>query len=108
MTCLTSLGTGGQHYLPYGEVVAVARLADAVQCPSERVRPNAYGDFSRGRWAWILEDVHALKEPVSVRGRQGVWLWPPPATVRKELDGVVFKRMMSERVIVAQQHESPR
>jgi hypothetical protein len=36
-----------------------------------------YGDFSPGRWAWLLADVVALDEPVPARGRQGIWEWSP-------------------------------
>ena len=92
--------------IPYGEVVAVARLAGAVQCPSERVRPDAYGDFSRGRWAWILEDIHVLKEPVSARGHQGVWTWEPPLAVREELRAAQSRRNFDLRTVGSGQHGS--
>lgn len=26
-----------------------------------------------GRWAWVLEDVRPLREPLPLRGRQGLW-----------------------------------
>ncbi len=35
-----------------------------------------YGDFAPGRYAWLLEDVQALPEPVPARGRQQLWDWP--------------------------------
>lgn len=40
----------------------------------EAQRP--YGDFAPGRYAWLLEDVQALPEPVPARGRQQLWDWP--------------------------------
>lgn len=33
-----------------------------------------YGDWTPGRWAWLLSDVHRLAEPVPCKGRQGVWI----------------------------------
>lgn len=36
-----------------------------------------YGDFAPGRWAWLLEDIEPLYEPVPARGRQGLWNWEP-------------------------------
>ena len=36
-----------------------------------------YGDFRPGRWAWILDDVQALADPVPARGRQRIWRWQP-------------------------------
>ena len=32
-----------------------------------------YGDFTPGRYAWLLADVEALPEPIPARGRQGLW-----------------------------------
>jgi activating signal cointegrator 1 len=37
----------------------------------EAQRP--YGDFTPGRWAWLLTDVRPLPEPVPCRGAQGLW-----------------------------------
>lgn len=34
-----------------------------------------FGDFTPGRYAWLLADVEALAEPVPARGRQGLWEW---------------------------------
>jgi hypothetical protein len=31
------------------------------------------GDFSPGRWAWMLRDIIALKRPVFCRGALGLW-----------------------------------
>lgn len=36
-----------------------------------------YGDFSPGRFAWLLGDVVALPEPVPARGGQRIWNWRP-------------------------------
>lgn len=36
-----------------------------------------FGDYRVGRWAWLLEDVEPLAEPVPARGRQRVWRWTP-------------------------------
>lgn len=72
------------HELPRGTVVAVADLVGVV--PSEdAVRAGltdderAFGDFTAGRYAWVLEHVVALPRPIACRGAQG--LWSPPAYV---------------------------
>ena len=36
---------------------------------------RAFGDYTPGRYAWILENVEALENPVPVKGRQGLWEW---------------------------------
>lgn len=38
-----------------------------------------YGDFTPGRWAWILQDVRPLPEPIPCRGAQGLWTVPATA-----------------------------
>lgn len=37
------------------------------------------GDFTPGRFAWLLEDVTLLAEPVPAKGRQGLWEWDEAA-----------------------------
>lgn len=78
--------------LPRGAVVARANLIDCVPIrPGRRVRAargtvvppydgsaeHAFGDYSDGRYAWILADVVALPAPVPVRGRQQLWTLAP-------------------------------
>jgi hypothetical protein len=36
-----------------------------------------YGDFTPGRFAWLLADIEPLAEPVPAKGRQGLWEWTP-------------------------------
>lgn len=33
------------------------------------------GDFTPGRWGWLLTDVEPLPEPIPAKGKQGVWEW---------------------------------
>lgn len=73
--------------LPFGAIVAVCRLHHC--CPTEHIasdwwRKNnlshsltdqeyAFGDYSPGRYAWLLADVQALAEPVACKGVLGLW-----------------------------------
>ena len=34
-----------------------------------------YGDFAPGRFAWLLNKIKPLPEPIPTRGRQGLWNW---------------------------------
>lgn len=36
-----------------------------------------FGDFTPGRWAWLLDDVQPLDPPQPARGRQRLWNWEP-------------------------------
>lgn len=70
--------------LPFGKVVATARLY-AVCSTSEDPPPDgvslntdaAWGDFSPGRFAWFLDNITPLEQPVPVIGRQGIFNWSP-------------------------------
>jgi hypothetical protein len=37
----------------------------------------AFGDYTPGRYAWLLHDVEMLAEPVPVKGSLGLWEWTP-------------------------------
>lgn len=41
-------------------------------------RERAFGDFSAGRFAWLLADVRSLATPIPARGQLGLWEWTPP------------------------------
>ena len=39
---------------------------------------DRYGDFSPGRWVWLLRDIEKLDPPIPARGRQRLWNWEMP------------------------------
>ena len=38
-----------------------------------RKKVDPWGDFSAGRWLWLLTDVKALPEPIAAVGHQSFW-----------------------------------
>ena len=81
--------------LPTGCIIAVAELISCRKVVSSgRERGSGiawledgymilgnevdFGDYTPGRYAWELANIHRLKEPIPVRGRQGLWNWEPP------------------------------
>lgn len=111
---LVHAGSGHVAILPFGQVLAIATLADVVPidgpneaghlrfvCPDigggltryvfadpwrqpaleeDVTDQRPYGDYSEpGRFAWILDDVRPLAEPVTARGRQQLWTWDAAA-----------------------------
>jgi activating signal cointegrator 1 len=71
-----------EHALPRGVIVATCQLrachrTEELMVPiSEQER--AFGDYTPGRWAWVLSDGRALPEPIPARGALGLWDWTQP------------------------------
>ncbi len=68
-------------YAPCGSVIAESAFPlGAILCtcnllyclPVEDVEPDEFGDYSAGRWAWVLGNVQKI-EPIYVKGKQGLW-----------------------------------
>jgi len=79
--------------LPRGAIVAVAEI---IACyPTEGIaltqwwdaktahREIAFGDYSEGRWAWVLKNIRRLSRSVPCRGAQGLWI--VPADVERQI-----------------------
>jgi activating signal cointegrator 1 len=69
-----------QATVPVGAIIAVCNLTDCVRITREyrytlTDQELAFGDYTPGRYAWILKDVHVLKAPIQIKGRQGLWSW---------------------------------
>ena len=92
----TALTAGGVRLfvpgddLPLGAVVATARIA--LCCPTEYAdrqieewgaeHEREFGDYSPGRYLWVLADVVALPTPLPARGALGLWEWDAPPGVQ--------------------------
>jgi hypothetical protein len=79
-----------RHHFPLGAVIATCNLVEIyvigedhllsmpinkvclVDLPSEPER--SFGDYTPGRFAWILEDVKQI-EPVPAKGKLRLWEW---------------------------------
>jgi hypothetical protein len=62
-----------------GQLVACERMTLELIASqaSDRISDElAFGAWDPGRWAWRLEGVVALPEPIAVRGKQGLWDLP--------------------------------
>jgi activating signal cointegrator 1 len=89
---------GGAGYadamqLPRGVIVAVANLAGCFRFTHSRTyrfsesgplrgrsveigdQENAFGDFTPGRFGWLLDGAVGFKFPVAVKGARGLWEW---------------------------------
>ena len=68
--------------IPFGALVATARLVAVHRTEDIALTVNGLerllGDFGPGRYAWELDEVTVLAEPVPCRGSLGLWALPPP------------------------------
>jgi hypothetical protein len=78
--------------IPRGVVLATCNLVDCLPMEAEvclsgvfddypnldTPQERAFGNYSEGRWAWILEDVQRLDQPVPAKGALGLWEWARP------------------------------
>lgn len=72
---------------PRGAIVAVCELAECIpieegllsfQSPGVdwwiiTEQERAFGDYTPGRYAWLLSNVRALPEPIPAKGALGLW-----------------------------------
>lgn len=83
-------GVALPEHWPFGCIVAVATLWDIQRTenmtslsPLERI----FGDYTRGRFGWVLREVKKLERPIPARGMLGLWRIPkdPLARVREAI-----------------------
>lgn len=85
---LAQHGIKGWHELPTGVVLATVDLVkchkvgatvghvSVFQC-GEGISglEETFGDYTPGRYAWELENLHVLTEPVLAKGQLSLWNW---------------------------------
>lgn len=62
---------------PLGAFVCTATLSAVHQ--ASRVVPDDYGDYSEGRFAWVLSDIEPIHPAIPARGMQSFWMWERPS-----------------------------
>ena len=76
----------GRHRFPSGAIIATCRLVNCFKILDGTYRvggihippgepEQSFGDYTPGRYAWILDDVRRLPEPIPARGALGLWEW---------------------------------
>ncbi len=69
--------------LPFKAFVGKAVLINCVQIDSpmaELIRKQhpeeyAFGNFTPGRYAWVMKDAALFDKPIPASGKQGLWNW---------------------------------
>lgn len=73
-------GTGNRAArLEYGAVIGTVEIVDCVSVEeivnALTERERLLGDFSPGRFAWVLQNPVMFDTPIPARGQQGWWNW---------------------------------
>ncbi len=69
--------------LPTGAIIGKANLVNCLQIDEltealiKEQHPDEYefGDFTPGRFAWVMTDPVLFEKPILVSGKQGLWNW---------------------------------
>ena len=71
--------TTGWEQLPTGCVLGYGYFQGAIKTDDANVsrQERKLGDWSPGRYAWRITNVHVFAEPVPATGKQGLWTWQP-------------------------------
>jgi hypothetical protein len=89
-----ALAAAGYHSaadLPRGQIISVGVLDDLLRCDESTEKsviqqsedgllpPHevAFGDFSAGRFGFVLSGMRVLPSPIPARGMLGLWTVPP-------------------------------
>jgi hypothetical protein len=67
--------------LTFGCIVGTVEIIDSL--PIEELigtkydtpKERAFGDWSPGRWGWILQNPVLFEKPIPAKGAQGFWNW---------------------------------
>jgi len=74
-----------------GCVIATGTLAHCGQFDQDEIwrivnrhgaKELAFGDFTEGRFGFLITDVAMLPRPIPAKGQLGLWDWDPPAELR--------------------------
>lgn len=66
--------------LNYGYIICKCNLVDCIKIDKsfqEKISKNKkeykLGDYTEGRYAWILEDIEELHVPIKAKGKLNIW-----------------------------------
>ena len=70
----------GDDELHFSKIICKCNLVDCIYMDEEFLKnikndrqEYVCGHYELGRYAWVLEDVEILKEPIIAKGKLGIW-----------------------------------
>lgn len=66
---------------PTGAIIGKANLIDCIEITpefadkikNENPAEYSFGDFTPGRYAWMMKDPEVFSKPIRISGKQGLW-----------------------------------
>ncbi len=94
--------------LKYGYIICKCRLVDCIYMTKEYVediKKNNYkeyicGEYSEGRYAWILEDVEVLDDPIKANGQLGIWDYYDIEDIKNIMNGISYGSIDRESKLI--------
>lgn len=62
--------------LPTGQIIGISQFGNCARCEDIK-HSRRFGDFSDGRFGWLLRPTLRLTPGVRCRGALGLWIVPP-------------------------------
>ena len=86
------------HPLNFGKIICKAELVDCIWMSKEYVLdmkqnyPQEYlcGDYQEGRYAFVLENIVPLKNPIEVKGKLGLWDYYSEEEIMKVMSEIEY------------------
>lgn len=84
--------------LNYSKIICKCNLVDCIYMTEEYIKnmkENNYqeyicGEYSVGRYAWILEDIEPLKTPIEAKGQLNIWNYYSENEVMDLMNGIEY------------------
>ena len=88
----------GNESLGFGMIICKCKLVDCIYMTKEYVediKKNHYqeyicGEYKEGRYAWILDSIEPLEEPIKAKGQLGIWNYYTEFDVMKLMSDIEY------------------
>ncbi len=68
-----ALDVKGRDELTRGAIIGMVEIVDCIPTSEVPSGERDWGDFSEGRWAWVLKNPRTFKTPIPAAGRLMFW-----------------------------------
>lgn len=67
--------------IQFGKILCKCNLIDCIYMDEQYIKKTKFKDpinykcgrYEVGRYAWVLDNIEPLKNPISIKGRLGIW-----------------------------------